>query len=194
MPIADRPKPSRRSIRLPQYDYAQAGVYFVTVCCHRHRCILGKIDNFQIHLNWAGRLVAECWLEIPYHFANAVLDAFVVMPNHLHGIVVLNVGAQHAAPLQRQTSTVLRRNVSPGSLSAIVRSFKSAASKRFHEHKRDLRVPLWQRNYYEHVVRNGEELDAIRRYIWTNAERWAEDKENPANLNAPRDTSKPPFL
>ncbi len=192
-----KPEFNRCSIRLPQYDYSQAGVYFVTVCSHERRCLFCKIDNFRIHLNPVGRVVSECWMEIPCHFANVSLDAFVVMPNHVHRILVLNVGArqlsttavkqtvvgaQHAAPLQGSALTVQRRKVVPRSLAAIIRSFKSVATKRVRESCPGVRASIWQRNYYEHVVRRGEDLDSIRRYIWANVEHWAEDEENPANL------------
>lgn len=133
-------------------------------------------------------------MEIPCHFAGVLLDAFVVMPNHVHGILVLNAEAQHAAPLPRATSTISSRKVIPGSLSAIVRSFKSAATKHLHNTRPELRIRLWQRNYYEHVVRSGQELETIRRYIWTNAERWAEDEENPMNLGKRRQIAESPFL
>jgi len=199
-----KPECNRRSIRLPQYDYSQAEVYFVTACSHEQRCLFREIDNSRIHLNPVGRVVSECWVEIPCHFANVSLDAFVVMPNHVHGILVLNVGArqpsitsvkqpvvgaQHAAPLQSWAFTVQRRKVVPRSLAAIIRSFKSAATKRVRESCPGVRVPIWQRNYYEHVVRRGEHLDSIRRYIWANVEHWAEDEENPANLASSRQKS-----
>lgn len=102
----------RRSIRLPEYDYAQPGAYFITVCTHQHACLFGTIVDGEMQLNEMGRMVQACWDEIPAHFAQVELDACVVMPNHVHGIIVICddysigarqacVGATHASPLQR---------------------------------------------------------------------------------------------
>ena len=168
----------RRSIRLQNYDYSQAGVYFVTVCTRNKECSLGEIIDSQVHLNELGRKVRECWLQIPYHFPNVQLDAFVIMPNHVHGIVVINVGAQHAVPLQRPELAAFGKSV-PASLPVIVRSFKSAVAKRLNESLGIRGHQLWQRNYYEHIVRKGGDLDKIRRYILENPAKWEEDEENP---------------
>ncbi len=127
----------------------------------------------------SGAAAAEYWAAIPAHFPNVELDAFVLMPNHLHGIIVITpVGAQHAAPLQSEAGHL---NVKPGSLGAIVRSFKSATSKAVHALPDGQATQIWQRNYYEHVIRNERELQAIRRYIELNPIRWELDRDNLAN-------------
>jgi len=129
--------------------------------------------------NNLGSLTEQCWLAIPLHFPNATLDEFVIMPNHVHGIIFLTdtvsprVGAQHAAPA---ADNVRVPHVLPQSLGAIVRSFKSAATKQAHETGLLLRGSLWQRNYHEHVIRNEHDLLEKRRYIANNPLRWALDE------------------
>jgi REP element-mobilizing transposase RayT len=133
-----------------------------------------------------GQIAWDCWQAIPDHFPHVELDAYVVMPNHVHGIIVITdpVGAQHAAPLQSAPPQSSRTNVQPGSLGAIVRSFKSAVTKRINELRDMPGTPFWQRNYWEHIVRNKDSLERIREYIENNPPRWAEDQlhpEAPAN-------------
>ena len=167
-----------RSIRLKGYDYAQAGAYFVTICTHGQRRLLGEIVDGKMMVSAYGEIAKACLEEIPNHFAHAEIDAFVVMPNHLHGIIVITHGthveAQHAAPLHGSVNTPR-----PGSLSAIVRSFKSASTRRINELRRMPGGLVWQRNYYENVIRKDHDLERIREYIATNPLRWALDRENP---------------
>ncbi|MBN2117756.1 MAG: hypothetical protein JW730_14365 [Anaerolineales bacterium] len=176
----DPEKHHRRSIRLKKYDYSQPGGYFITIVTYQRDCLFGEIIGSEMQLNDFGCIVDECWRAIPDHFPNVELGAYVVMPNHVHGIIVIHagmapnsapsVGAQHAAPLQKP-------NVKPGSLGAIVRSFKSAVTHRI---GREVNATgIWQRNYYEHVIRNHEDWDRIHRYIESNPSLWAEDEENP---------------
>ena len=171
------PKQHRHSLRLEGYDYAQVGAYFITVVTHQRTCLFGRILNGELILNAAGQIV------LPAHFSRIDLDTFVVMPNHIHGIIHIterldeSEEAQHAAPLQRSRS--FRRNVQPGSLGAIVRSFKSAVTKRYNEKHSPSGLGLWQRNYYEHVIRDENSLIRIREYIATNPARGSMDPENP---------------
>jgi REP element-mobilizing transposase RayT len=174
----------RRSIRLREYDYRGAGAYFVTICTFKRECLFGEVVNGEMQLTDAGFIAVECWQGIPDHFSHVELDEFVAMPNHVHGIIVLDdsmkahvgalVGAQHAAPLPS--------NVIPGSLSAIIRSFKSAATKRINEIRKNSCSPVWQRNYYEHVIRNKDDLARIRRYLAENPSKWELDENTPANV------------
>jgi len=167
----------RRSIRLKGYDYSQAGGYFVTVCSQNRDCVFGEIADGQIRLNVFGEIVQACWYDLPRHHSRVELDAFVIMPNHVHGIIVLKgVGAQHAAVIQGHAQT----NVPPDTLGAIVRSFKSAVTKQINELQGTPGTLMWQRNYYEHTIRNSEELGRIRQYIVNNPAQWALDRENPA--------------
>lgn len=160
----------RRSTRLQAYDYAQAGAYFVTICARA--CLFGEISNNTMQTNQLGQIVEECWAAIPSHFPDVELDVFCLMPNHFHGIIVISVGATHASPLQRP-------GPSSRSLGAIVGSFKSAATKRIRELKNMPNLVIWQRNYYEHVIRNDSDLDRIRTYIVNNPFQWANDENNP---------------
>jgi len=175
----------RRSIRLPTYDYSGPGGYVVTICTHQRKCIFGDIVNGEMRLNDPGRIVADCWREIRGHFADVELDEFVVMPNHLHGIVVIRdtdertwrgEGGRGKACLA-PTSTSFGKPP-PQSLSAIVGSFKSAAAKRINELRSTPGRPVWQRNYYEHIIRNPDDLAETRQYIADNPLQWEFDREN----------------
>lgn len=140
---------------------------------------MGEIVDEEMMLSSYGKVAKACFEGIPQHFVQAEVDTFVVMPNHLHGVIVIanttEVAAQHAAPLR--SDAPLRPT--PGSLSTIVRSVKSASAKRINELRRLPGVPVWQRNYYERVIRNDRELEGIREYIATNPLKWALDRENP---------------
>ncbi len=169
----------RRSVRLRGYDYSQA--YFVTIVTFRRECLFGEIENGEMVLNNLGRIADECWCTIPEHFPFVELGAHIVMPNHVHEIISIikndtndePVGAQHAAPLP----TPLPPHIKSGSLGAIVRSFKSAATRRAGQELNSANI--WQRNYYEHIIRNETEMDTIWRYIESNPAMWQEDDENP---------------
>lgn len=173
----------RRSIRLRGYDYSQAGAYFVTVCAHDRMCLFGEIADGKMRLNEAGRIVQQCWDQIPEHFHHVELGEFIVMPNHVHGIIVIaetpNVGARHAVPLHAVPLPEKFCKPVPGSIPTIVRSFKSAVTKRINELRDTPGASVWQRNYYEHVIREGESLHRIREYIANNPTQWELDRENP---------------
>jgi putative transposase len=179
---AEREKlhPGHHSIRLKEYDYSAAGFYFVTICASERKCVLGTFHEGQIELSELGETVRECWLAIPRHFARVNLHEFVVMPNHLHGIVeIVAVGAQHAASLLGGGSNV--RNpacVKPGSLGAIIRSYKAAVTR---QARRELgwQGDVWQRSYFERVLRDGKEIADACRYIAENPMMWELDQENP---------------
>ncbi len=176
----DTPRYHRRSVRLQGYDYSQAGAYFVTVCAKDRVCLFGEVVDGEMVLNTAGNIVDECWRAIPVHFEHAALDTFVVMPDHVHGIIVIaDVGARHAVPLQPPDHIERFGQPIPGSIPTIVRSFKSAATRRIHEMRDSPGATLWQHNYYEHVIRGEESLRRIERYIVENPGRWALDRENP---------------
>ncbi|MBI3609572.1 MAG: transposase [Nitrospirae bacterium] len=178
----------RRSIRLKGYDYSLAGAYFVTVCTWNKECLFGEIVDGEMRMNEYGRVVQDCWDAIPRHFRNVLLDAFVVMPNHVHGILVCT-GTDGSHPDRRGAAccarTINRRvpaNVIPGSLGAIVRSFKSAATRRINVLRCAPGVPVWQRNYYEQVVRDDSEMHRVREYFTGNPAGWLEDEENPVHF------------
>jgi putative transposase len=150
------PGPERKSPRLRRYDYATAGAYFVTVCARARACVFGESLDDDIRLNRTGQLVKRCWIDLPIHFPGLALDAFIIMPNHLHGIVWLS-RAGHAPPLP-----------------VVIGSFKSVAS-------RTAGRALWQRSFYDRVIRDEDELRALRKYVVENPLRWALDNENPSS-------------
>jgi REP element-mobilizing transposase RayT len=170
----DPEKPGRRSIRLPCYDYRQAGAYFVTLCAYRRLNLFGEIVGNRVKLNPAGMLVRREWRRTESVRRDVTLDASIVMPNHIHGIVIL--AGKHASEgaTRRVVPTLLS-----GSLGAIIGQFKSVTAKRINRIRRMPSAPVWQRNYFERIIRSEEELGRIRRYIILNPVRWAFDHENP---------------
>lgn len=173
-----RRRRNRRSIRLKGFDYRRPGAYFITICLVKLQTIFGTVTNSEMHLNKFGNVAQCCWKQIPAHFANVELDEYIVMPNHVHGIVVIRemtnvgapVGAQHAARLLPGS------NVPPGSLGAIVRSYKSAVTRRINQIRHTPGGRVWQRNYYEHIIRDEDSFHRIRTYIRSNPSRWETDR------------------
>ncbi len=180
----------RRSIRLPAYDYSQAGAYFVTLCAYNRECLFGNIVDGAMHLNEAGEIVAYEWTRSSEIRREVGLDEWVLIPNHFHGIVVLAEAEGpdgHAEeertgrPEEGRTGRApLRRR--PRSLSSLIAGFKATSTRRTNDLRRTPGTPIWQRNYYEHVIRSEASLHAIRRYISENPLRWANDEENPTNI------------
>ena len=172
----DPEKHHRRSIRLKGYDYAQEGVYFVTVCTQNRACLFGAVADGEMQLNNAGEIAKAAWDDMPARFPSVRLDAFIVMPNHVHGIII--VGAQFIAPSDGFDGTNQGvMNYAP-TLGDMVRAYKAASTRLI----RQAGTPAfaWQRTYYEHVVRDEESLSRLRQYILDNPARWAFDHENPA--------------
>ena len=211
----DPDKHHRRSIRLRGYDYTRAGAYFVTICTQNRECLFGDIEEGEIRLNDTGHMVQSVWNELPQHYPGVDVDAFVVMSNHIHGIIVLMdddvvVGAgprarpigprarpdnRESPPFDGQPQGVRGQpqGVAPTmSLPDVVHRFKSLTTARFrhgviHNNWHPFHGGLWQRNYYEHVIRNESELGSIREYIVANPGRWDEDINNPGRVHsAPR--------
>jgi REP element-mobilizing transposase RayT len=174
----------RRSIRLQGYDYSQSGAYFVTICTRDRACLFGEIVDGKMELNEYGNIVEEEWTKTGQIRDEIEMDAWVVMPNHFHGIVVITDerrgGMTHGRGTARRAPTAERFGQPvTGSLPTIVRAFKSAVTKRINESRRTPGAKLWQRNYWEHIVRNDHELHRIREYIADNPREWDMDRENP---------------
>jgi putative transposase len=180
----------RRSIRLQCYDYSQAGALFVTICTNNRENLFGDIVAGAMQLNYAGQTVERCWVDIPAHFPCVELDEFVVMPNHIHGIIVLTdaITTVWAKDLRAKDIWAKNRakNISPlqprptgtsGTIGSIVRGFKIGVTKWFRQQNTVHEV--WQRNYWEHIIRNETERDRFREYIRNNPARWEQDKLNP---------------
>lgn len=193
-------KHHRRSIRLKGYDYSQSGAYFVTICTQNREHLFGDIINGAMHLNDVGAVVQGTWIDLPNRFPTVRLDTFVVMPNHIHGIIILTnnhsvtVGAGLALPnihdhgsnhgVPSTCSSNLDSAKFQGTASStpplgdIIRAFKSISAIAVNRLLLRSGQPLWQRNYYERIVRDAHSLSNIRRYIKANPKNWAEDTNN----------------
>lgn len=193
----DPQKHHRRSIRLKGYDYASAGAYYITIVAWHRECLFGEVVNKEMVLNKVGKIVEWEWLELPKRFSYIELGAHMAMPNHFHGILFIHetVGAtRHGQinsqtgpePLQTNTSagmdgSPLPRGPKPASLGAILAQFKSRATKRIWKIPEFKETPIWQRNYYEHVIRDETDLQNKTDYMEANPLLWDEDDENPIN-------------
>jgi putative transposase len=180
----------RRSIRLRGYDYSRAGAYFITICLQGRECLLGTVVGEKIQLNDAGLMVEKWWLELPNKYSEVEIDAAVIMPNHFHGIVLITGAGQPAgATGGDRVGAALRGRPDGGgidgkpTLGQIVGWFKTMTVNEYIRGVKERGWPpfygrFWQRNYYEHIVRNEDEMDNIRAYIEANPARWAWDREN----------------
>jgi REP element-mobilizing transposase RayT len=195
----------RQTIRLKGYDYGSAGLYFITLCTHNRAMLFGHIENGQMVLNAAGQIANQCWFEIPNHYPNIVLHEFVVMPNHIHGIIQI-VGAKYFSP-NNEPEQILdhyigandfspneigindvspnntgAKDVSPlrrgpsGTIGAVVRGYKIGVTKWMRQHT-DIQT-IWQRNYWEHIIRDENSFQTISCYIKNNPAKWENDKLN----------------
>ena len=197
----------RRSIRLPKYDYSLPGVYFVTICTQNRKCLFGDIADGIMRPNDAGRTAQRCWDDIPNHFPHVALDMVVIMPNHVHGILMITepppvgvdvgagavgdagagagagaaVGAKNFSPLQPPLQPpqpprqhLPRPRGTSKTIGSIVRGFKIGVTKWMRENTAVHDV--WQRNFWEHVVRDEPELSRIREYVQNNPVRWEMDR------------------
>jgi REP element-mobilizing transposase RayT len=187
----NKSKNHRRSIRLPDYDYSSEGLYYVTICTQDRLCLFGEVIGGQMTLNACGEIVKQELLRTPEIRREITLDEWVIMPNHIHAIVAINetehdtatghavgatghVGAHGHAPLRE------RRFVrKPKSLSSFIAGFKSAVTVHINQLRQTPGNPVWQRNYWEHIIRNGESYDKIKRYVIENPMNWTHDEENP---------------
>ena len=181
----DQPKYHRRSIRLNKYDYSQNGAYFVTLATFQRKCLFGKIMDGQIVLSSIGKIVREEWFTSANIRKEIHLDAedFIIMPNHIHGVVQIagarNVGAQGLRPIPNSGGRRPPLQRRPRSLSSFISGFKSSVTKRAIAFDETIAGSIWQRNYYEHIIRDEQEWARIRAYIGTNPANWARDEENP---------------
>jgi len=202
--------PNRTSPRHSDFDYRTHAAYFVTVCAHDRRCLFGTVQQGRTRLNEIGRIVAEEWQRSEDMRDEVILDAFVVMPNHLHGIVCLvppevddvsprgydltvgpnpktvekppndDVGTTGGSSLLRSREAERPKGPPAQSLSAILAGFKSAATKRINQHRGTPGAPVWQSRYHDRILRNEREWKACRRYVEHNPARWYRDRHHPA--------------
>jgi putative transposase len=215
----DPAKHKRRSIRLQGYDYSLPGVYFITICTHQRQCLFGEIVAGRMELNATGLWVQACWQRSPHRFSYLTLDVFVIMPNHLHGILWLgdenhaDVGTSprgeafghesddtpckgeafgheileqpeiswpNASPLRNpNVSPIAPNGTKSGSIAAIIQNFKSISTRRINQIQNNAGRTLWQRNYYEHIIRDNTALQNIQNYIRNNPLSWQQDQLHP---------------
>jgi putative transposase len=177
------------SVRLNGYDYSRNGAYFITICTKRHLCLFGNIDvetglrpvstnksdksdnsdisnktgkkTIRINLSEEGKIVTVCWFDLLNHYSNIILDEFIVMPNHVHGIIII----------QNYTGEKQKHG-----LSEFVRAFKSFSSRRINEFRKSNNSETWQQRYYDHIIHSDNELDRIRKYIKNNPDNWLTDQ------------------
>ncbi len=162
---------NRHSLRLAGYDYSQAGYYFVTICANNRKCLFGEVKDGKMVLNDAGNIVQKEWGNTEQIRNNVNLDEHIVMPNHIHGIIVICRGVLQYAPTNSFRSP-------SQTLGAIIRGFKSAVTKQINQSRNTPGKPVWQRNYHEHVIRGETDLRRIRDYIQNNPINWQNDEYN----------------
>ena len=186
----------RRSIRLKGYDYTQAGLYFITICCQDGICRFGTVENGEMILNECGQIANDEWVKLSDRFPNFELDVFQIMPNHMHGIIFLNdipVGAGFT-PAQNNGNTQNNGNIQNDgqsnddiratarvapTVSDIVGAYKSLVTNgclEIYKSKNETMGKLWQRNYWEHIIRDEQSYQRISEYIINNPAKWAYDK------------------
>lgn len=205
---------NRKSIRLKGYDYSQAGLYFVTICCQNREHLFGKIIDGKLALNDAGEMIEKIWHEIADDFPNIHLKEYITMPNHIHGIIEIAVGAdsisaQISTPISTQISTPISDDISirkraemdsaptiGTGLSRVVQSFKRHTTIEYINMVKQNILPsfdkrIWQRNYWEHIIRNENEFVKISEYIRNNPMNWNKDKLNGGEGNFVMESSTP---
>ena len=190
--------PRRRAMRLRDYDYSQSGAYFVTICAQHRKCLFGTITDGKMRLNEIGQIVLECWNHISQHFPSVELGESVIMPNHFHGIISWGLSeTRYPRPIVEARSprsseneqssypsknTSTRRGEVPSpALSKIVAYFKYKSTKHINQHHNTPGTRIWQRNYYDHVIRDDTDLQRLRQYVQDNPMKWALDQLHPDN-------------
>jgi REP element-mobilizing transposase RayT len=173
-------KHHRRSVRLKEYDYSRAGAYFITICTYNKECILGNVLNGEILLSKYGVIVENEWMKTSEIRTNVILDKYVVMPNHIHGIIIIlddGRDTEHRVPIFEQFGKPISN-----SIPTIIRSCKAVTTKLINEIRKSYGKTVWQSRFYDHIIRNRNELDKIRQYIINNPLQWEFDKENPDTI------------
>jgi REP element-mobilizing transposase RayT len=162
---ADKNRPQRKLIRLQEFDYSMPWWYYVTICTKNMKCWFGKVKNGKMKLNTLGKCVESFWGNIPEHYLSVKMDYYVIMPNHFHGIIILN------NPVETGHAPFLRKGHNLGN---VVGSFKSAVSKWAHQN--NFPTFQWQPRFYDHIIRNEKDLHRIRTYIKNNPIKWEIDE------------------
>jgi REP-associated tyrosine transposase len=164
----------RKSTRLPDYDYTLPGAYFITICTNAGECIFGEVIEEKLRLNQYGEIVNDEWIKTAQIRSFIELDSYIIMPDHFHGIVIIkDTGTARRAPTAERFSKPVE-----GSLSTVIRSFKSAVTRRINILRETPGQTVWQRGYYEHVIRHNEKINLVREYIAYNPARWSLGRKN----------------
>ncbi len=178
------------STRLPYWDYSNQGYYFITICVKNRICDLGQIVNGKMQLSPLGQIVKKCWRDLTKHYCDCRLDAFVIMPNHVHGIIRINARYNcNRRPVEagfKPASTGFALNqrhfndypTGRYSVSEIIRGFKTFSARRINQHRGTLGRQFWQSRFHDHIIRNEESLYKIRMYIKNNPINWLKDRNN----------------
>jgi len=177
-------KHHRRSIRLKEYDYSRPGAYFVTLCVHNRECLFGTITDGEMHLNEYGKIVQTEWLKSSEIRNEIELDAYQIMPNHFHGIVIIKNGTMERRgerPFTPTRSIAPTFKMRPKSLSSLMAGFQSPVTSKINQLRGTPKQDVWQSNYFDRIIRNDNELIRTRKYIIENPMKWDQDKENPSN-------------
>ncbi|MDJ1168825.1 transposase [Roseofilum sp. BLCC_M154] len=153
----------RRSIRLPEYDYSQPGFYFVTICIYQRECLLGKIEDGMMKFSRYGQVVEDNWFNLTKIYSHIALNIFVIMPNHFHGIIEI------------------KEQDKKHDLAKIIRTFKTFSARRINQIRSMKGIPVWQRGYYEHIIRDEGSLATIQQYIMDNPLKWETDELYPSH-------------
>lgn len=163
------------SARLQGWDYGANAIYFVTICTSHREHYFGEIDNDQMQLNEIGLIAHQCWLDIPKYFSNVILDVHIVMPNHVHGIVIIDnpVETPYMGVLDEKINPVINKKWKPGTLGVIINQFKRIVTINARKINPDFE---WQTRFHDHIVRNDESFQKIKEYIQENPLRWMDDK------------------
>ena len=181
----DTNAPRRKDMRLQGYNYSQPGAYFVTLCTKNRLCLFGDVVNGQVLLSEEGRIAYDCWTDLPTHYTHIALDEFVVMPNHVHGIILI-ADAEKAISPNETRAGYKPAPTSRYSLSEVMRGFKTFSGRRINRLRNSTGQAVWQRNFYDHVIRDEKTLAAVREYIVNNPAKWSEDYYNPRNQLRPQ--------
>ena len=200
MAMYEPQKHHRRSIRLKGYDYTQPGAYFITLVTYQREYLFGEVVKGEVVLNEWGYLALNEWQRLGQRYEQVIIDESIVMPNHVHGILLIR-GKSDAVGAGQETTLQIAPNffapplphaplrdasgVVPGSVGAIVGAYKSTTARLINGLRRTPGAPVWQRNYYEHIIRNERDLDEIRAYVRNNPLQWELDLENPAQFPSP---------
>lgn len=163
--------PQRRAMRLQGYDYSQPGAYFVTICAQHRQCIFGEIIDGEMQLNELSKIVVEWWNRIPQHFLSVEMVDYVIMPNHLHGVIAWDISVGTESPRPKDAPT----------LGKVVGYFKYQSTKYINQHYETPGKAIWQRNYHGHIIRDDTDLHRLRQYIQNNPKKWELDQLHPNN-------------